>query len=143
MRRLSVRRERGAGEVFLLAIGLAAGVAAGFGLRALVGRLDRRQVRDAVAAWAGRQAVPDTGRAVGRRIAVALGADAALSGLTLDTVPVGPGRVELHGWVPTRAARARAIRIAADAAPGTDVVNRLVVPDEDESSPDPVVSRPA
>src|SRR5512139_2097555 len=137
MRRLSVRRDRGAVEVLLVALGLAAGVAAGFGLRTLVGRLDRQRMRDAVAAWTGRHPVPDTGRAVGRRIAEALGADPGLAGLALETVPVGPGKLELHGWVPTRAARARAIRIAMEAAPGTEVVNRLQVPEEDESAADP------
>jgi hypothetical protein len=144
MRRLSVRRERGAGEVLLVAVGLLAGVAAGFGFRALVGRLDRQRVRSAVTEWTGRHAAPATGRAIGQRIDEALAADEALAGLGLETVPVGPGRVELHGWVPTRAARARAIRLATQAAGGTEVVNRLLAPDEDEppASP-PAVSRPA
>jgi hypothetical protein len=97
-------------------------------------------MRDAVTALTGRHPVPSTGRSIGRRIEEAFAADPLLAGLSLETVPVGPGRLELHGWVPTRAARARAIRIAAGAAPDTDVVNRLLVPDEDES---PAGPRPA
>ena len=130
--------------MLLVAAGLLAGVAAGFGFRALVGRLDRQRVRDAVAEWTGRHTVPATGRAIGQRIHEALAADATIGGLGLETVPVGPGRVELHGWVPTRAARARAIRLASEAVAGTEVVNRLVAPDEDDPpAPSPAVSRPA
>jgi hypothetical protein len=141
MRRLSVRRTRGAGDLFLVALGLTAGVVAGFGLRTLLGRVDRQRMRDAVTAWTGRPPAPSTGRSIGRRIEEALAADPGLAGLALTTVPVGPGRLELHGCVPTRAAGARAIRIAAGAAPGTDVVNRLLVPDEDEAPAPPTVSR--
>ena len=134
MRRLSVRRERGAGDVFLVAAGLLAGLVAGVGFRTLIGRLDRQRVRDAVADWTGQHPVPETGRAIGERIHEALDADPATGGLTLETVPVGPGRVELHGWVPSRATRARAIRIATEAAAGTDVVNRLVAPDDEDTA---------
>ena len=134
MRRLSVRRERGAGDVFLVAAGLLAGLVAGVGFRTLIGRLDRQRVRDAVADWTGQHPVPETGRAIGERIHEALDADPATGGLSLETVPVGPGRVELHGWVPTRATRARAIRIATEAAAGTDVVNRLVAPDDEDAA---------
>lgn len=137
MRRHSVRRERGAGDVLLVAAGLVAGLAFGAGFRALIGRLDRQRVREAVAGWTGRHPVPATGRAIGQRIQEALDADPATGGLALETVPVGPGRVELHGWVPTRATRARAIRIATAAAAGADVVNRLMAPDDEDAAMPP------
>lgn len=140
MRRLSVRRERGAGDVFLVAVGLVAGLAVGVGFRALIGRLDRQRVRAAVADWTGHHPVPVTGRAIGARIHEALDADPATGGLALETVPVGPGRVELHGWVPSRATRARAIRIATEAAAGTDVVNRLMAPDDDDGAMSPAAT---
>jgi hypothetical protein len=144
MQRLSVRRGGGGGDILAVAAGLVAGLVAGFGFRTLVGRFDRNRVRDVVADWTGRHLVPTTGRAVGQQIGEALAADPATGSLALDTVPVGPGRVELHGWVPTRALRARAIRIATEAAGGTDVVNRLLVPDEDEApAVPPAASTPA
>ena len=43
--------------------------------------------------------------------------------------------MELHGWVPSRAARARAMRVAAAAAPDIDVTNRLSVRGEDDREP--------
>jgi len=140
MLRHSVRRERGEGEVFLVAAGLVAGLAIGAGFRALIGRLDRQRVRDAVADWTGHHPVPVTGRAIGERIHEALEADPATGGLALETVPVGPGRVELHGWVPTRAARARAIRIATEAAGRTAVVNRLIAPDDEDAAMSPTAT---
>lgn len=123
-----------------MAAGLVAGLAIGAGFRALIGRLDRQRVRDAVADWTGHHRVPVTGRAIGERIHEALKADPATGGLALETVPVGPGRVELHGWVPTRAARARAIRIATGAAGSTAVVNRLVVPDDEDEAMSPTAT---
>ena len=62
----------------------------------------------------------------------ALEADPALAGIAFTVVPVGRGHVELHGWVPTRALRARAFRVATGAAPTIDVTNRLSVRGEDD-----------
>ena len=52
--------------------------------------------------------------------------------LDFEVVPVRIGLVELHGWVPTRTASARAMRLARASAPGTDVTNRLQVRGEDD-----------
>ncbi len=56
----------------------------------------------------------------------------ALAHLALQAIAVGPGVIELHGWVGSRAERARAARIAA-AIPGiTTLVNSLLVHGEDD-----------
>jgi hypothetical protein len=62
----------------------------------------------------------------------ALEGDPALAGIPFTVVPVGRGHVELHGWVPTRATRARAFRVATGAAPAIEVTNRLSVHGEDD-----------
>jgi hypothetical protein len=70
---------------------------------------------------------------------------AALDGSDLHhfniaVIGVSPGVVELHGWVPTRAIRARAARLAA-AVPATDrVVNCLLVQGEDDKNLKPARS---
>lgn len=127
----------------LVTAGALAGALAGVALRTLVGRVDRRQVDRAVATITGQHARPATGRAVGRRIEEALAADGATARLAFEVVPVGPGHVELHGWVPTRAVRARAILVAADAVPGVDVTNRLQVEAEDAGAAAPPQAPPA
>ena len=51
-----------------------------------------------------------------------------------------PGVVELHGWVPSRAIRARAARVAAQ-VPGIErVVNCILVRGEDDKNAK--ISRP-
>ena len=83
----------------------------------------------------GRATVPrlkasDTARAA-RRV---LQADTQLCQLGLEAIAVGPGVVELHGWVPNRTIRARASRIVA-AVPGIDsLVNCLLVHGEDDAA---------
>jgi len=82
----------------------------------------------------------ETARAARR----ALLGDAQLSQLGLEPIAVGPGVVELHGWVPSRTLRARASRIVA-AVPGIDsLVNCLLVRGEDDASaPLDVTDQPA
>ncbi len=138
MRRLSVRHSREGGTLGSVVAGLSLGFAAGFLLRGVVGGIDRGRLRTL------RQEIRGefpTGRPAARMavaaVMSALAGDAALAGISFEVVPVRAGHVELHGWVPTRAARARAIRIAVTAAPGIDVTNRLSVRGEDDKEPTP------
>jgi hypothetical protein len=57
-----------------------------------------------------------------------------------------PGTVELHGWVPTRAVRATAARIAAKVTGIDRVVNCILVRGEDDrsgKSPKPLADQSA
>lgn len=58
--------------------------------------------------------------------------DASLQDLTLDVLAVGPGVIELHGWVANRAQRTRAARLAASVPGVTTLVNSLLVHGEDD-----------
>lgn len=62
----------------------------------------------------------------------ALEADPDLSALRLEPLAVGPGAVELHGWVPDRRLRARAARRVAEAEGIETLVNCLLVRGEDD-----------
>ena len=62
----------------------------------------------------------------------ALEQDLELRRLDLEPIAVRPGVVELHGWVPNRALRARAARIAS-AVPGIEsLINCILVRGEDD-----------
>ncbi|MEO8449036.1 MAG: hypothetical protein ABI647_04555 [Gemmatimonadota bacterium] len=59
--------------------------------------------------------------------------DAGLAALRFVILKAGPHAVELHGWVPTRLERSRALRLAREAAePGIHVVDCLLVHGEDD-----------
>lgn len=138
MRSLSVRHSSEGGTLGSVVAGLALGFAAGLLLRGVVGGIDRGRLRTLHQEIMGE--FPTGRRATREAVAAVTGAlarDAVLAGIPFEVVPVRAGHVELHGWVPTRAARARAIRIAVTAAPGIDVTNRLSVRGEDDKEPTP------
>ena len=64
--------------------------------------------------------------------------DTALSRIDFEVLPIGPGAIELHGWVGSRAERARAARIAAGVPGVTNLINSLLVHGEDDY-PTPVL----
>lgn len=113
-------------------VGAAVGLVAGFALGEWVGPLTPLRAREARA----------TKRATGRRLRAAetalaamrtLAEEADLRDLQLQAIAVGPGIVELHGWVPSRALRTRAARVVA-AAEGIDtLINCLLVHGEDDA----------
>lgn len=132
MRRLSVRRSS-VTDLAFGAAGLGLGLALGFLLRGLVGGVDRRRLKSLVGEVTGQYpAGSGMPREAGNQITAALAGDESLRDLDFDVVTVRIGQVELHGWVPSRRLSARAMRLAREAAPGTDVVNRLKVRGEDE-----------
>lgn len=139
MRRLSVRRSGGALGAALIGAGLALGFAVGFLARGLVGGVDRRRLRTLMEEVTGDfpPGAPTPRQAAGR-ITAALAADERLGDTAFDVVPVSAGHVELHGWVDSRAAGARAMRLAGGAVPDVEVTNRLQVRGEDDtpSAPD-------
>ena len=116
--------------------GLTLGFAAGFLLRGVVGAVDRQRLRtlreEITGEYPGGRPLA---RAAATAVQNALSRDRTLADISFHVVPVGRGHVELHGWVPTRAARARAITVAAAAAPDVEVTNRLSVRGEDDLKP--------
>lgn len=113
----------------LAALGLAAGALAGFLVGELWGPSATRAMRN-------RQQGPAAPR---RSVAelveaahTALLGDAELAAARLDAVPVGRGALELHGWVPDRRARARALRLVRAAVPNAALVDCLRVRGEDD-----------
>ena len=118
------------------ALGLGVGILAGFALAETVGRVDRKRVSRAVGRL-GREPAP--ARLTGDRAAdLATGALArtpAFAALDLEVRPLGPGRVELLGWVPDRKRRALAERTVVAVDGITGIVNRLLVEDEDSDAP--------
>jgi len=115
------------------ALGALTGLVAGFGLSELVGGVNRRRLSSLVTSRPPRLAPPPlTAAATARAACAALDADPVLAELALEATPVAIGVVELHGWVPSRAIRAYAGRVAR-AVPGIErVVNRLLVDGEDD-----------
>jgi hypothetical protein len=82
-------------------------------------------------------AAPGGAGRVARLARQALRADPVLAELGIRVVPVAAGAVELHGWVATRALRARALRTVREAPMVDRVINHLLVRGEDDTpSPD-------
>ena len=134
MRRLSVRRSRSAEDLWFAALGLGLGFVSGFLVRGIMGQVDRRRLQHFVTGLTGEHSAGPTPREAATRIEAALSDDPDLTGFDFEVRPVRPGRVELHGWVGSRRQGARALRLAAAAAPETDVTNRLLVRGEDDQA---------
>ena len=145
---MSIERRPSASELLAWTlVGAALGVAAGFVLGEWLGPITPSRARRVLEG--GRR--PAEGgihlRAAETASAarLALAQDSDLAQLGLEPIAVGPGVVELHGWVPTRTLRTRAARIVT-AAKGIDsLVNCLLVHGEDDAGPAPreVADQPA
>ncbi len=116
-------------------LGLGVGVAAGFLLGELLGgrsggALKRLLPQGGRGATDAKRSTPIT------RVRNAIAAEASLAGLGLEAVPAGRHAVELHGWVPSRSHRARALRLSSGAA-GSEIriVDCLLVQGEDDTPP--------
>lgn len=115
-------------------VGTAVGVAAGFALGEWLGPFSPeragRTLRRVTQPGAPRLSPSETARTA----RLTLERDPLFKGLELVPIGVGPGIVELHGWVPTRALRTRAMRLVSQ-APGIDtLVNCLLVHGEDDGA---------
>jgi hypothetical protein len=114
-------------------LGIALGVVGGVALAGWLGPPTERPEEDSTAPV--KRAEPARrlkASAAERAIEVALERDPELTSFELRALAVGPGVVELHGWVSSRPLRTRAMRLAAG-VPGIDsVVNCLLVHGEDD-----------
>lgn len=113
-------------------LGVGTGLLAGFALSEWVGDVSRVRMRRAADRF--RQPGPTrlTPAVAARAVEAALRAEPRLAGLPLETIALGRGAVKLRGWVPTRAARTLAGRVAR-AAPGIErIVNSILVRGEDD-----------
>ncbi len=125
-------------------VGTALGVAAGFVLGEILGPVDRRRV-SSLLQGARRPAHRLRPSELVRAVQALLRQDTTLRDLDLRPLPAGPGVLELHGWVPTRALRAQAARTVG-AVPGVErLVNCLLVRGEDDTPApvSPATGRPA
>lgn len=110
--------------------GLGIGLTAGLFVAGWVGPVSRARLRRAVEEWGEAGAAPSTAD-------TARAAQAALDASDLwehhlTVVAVTPRQVELHGWLPSRALRARAMRLVRELPGIESVVNRLLVHGEDD-----------
>lgn len=119
--------------------GFGTGLLAGALLSGWLGAGSSPRIRRALRDW--REERPEA-RTTSGTVTLALAAlsEAGLDDLQLRVLGVRPGVVELHGWVTSRAERARAIRLLSQ-TPGIElVVNSLLVRGEDDR-PSPGILR--
>lgn len=130
------RSERRGEWVTWAALGLGVGIVAGFALAESVGRVDRKRLaRAAHRLGAAPPPLPLPADRAAQAAAVALARTPELADLELEARALGPGRVELLGWVPDRKRRALAERTVAAIEGITGLVNRLLVEEEDSDAP--------
>lgn len=116
-----------------LLFGLSLGVAAGFLLGELIGPVASRAVHDRPITRRAQRA--SQVRQLVAAAQAALDDDLMLRDCHLRVVPIGPGRIELHGWVADRRSRGRAARLVGDAVHADEIVNCLQVRGEDDLPP--------
>ena len=114
------------------ALGMGAGLAAGFALGNWTGGVNRARVRGAAQRLREGSPLHLTPAASVQAAEAAIRAEPRLAGLSIEVLSFSRGVVELRGWVPTRVARAVAGR-AALAPRGIDsVINSILVHGEDD-----------
>jgi hypothetical protein len=130
MARIAVRRvvvDRGPNLTGMILLGLGLGVGVGFLLGEIAGPVAERVVR--------RRPMAPVPGPVSRLVEAAqavLDDDVVLRDCRLQVLAVGPGRIELHGWVPDRRSRARAAHLIGDAVAADTIINCLQVRGEDD-----------
>lgn len=132
-RRLRRRPHAPAGPWAL--VGFGAGIAAGFLLGEIFGGGGTTRVGRLVGGLK-RKPVPERRLDRATTILAVLEAEPELAGLKFSLVPAARGGLELRGWVPSRSARSRALRLANAASGGLTLLDRLLVRGEDDS-PEP------
>jgi BON domain len=115
-------------------VGLGLGLVAGIALGGWLGPIRRPARMEAHGEDAVPEVAPLKPAQAERAVRQALGQDPELSRLDLRALPVGDGVVEVHGWVPSRALRARAARLAARVPGIFSLVNSLLVHGEDDAA---------
>lgn len=134
------RRSRRRGDLApWLLLGFGAGLAAGLVVSEVFGAGGFPRLRRLLGALVPGGGAP-TPAARAAEVLVALRADPDLAGQSIEVLAT-PRGLTLRGWVPSRAARARAYRLArtavaaADGREAADIVNRLLVRGEDDIGP--------
>jgi hypothetical protein len=110
-------------------LGLGLGVAVGFVLGELLGPVPARAIPGTIRPPA---ASDSSVRVLADRARAVLDGDLMLRDCGLEVIPIGPGRIELHGWVDDRRSRARAGRLVGDAVRADAIINCLLVRGEDD-----------
>ena len=119
-------------------LGVAGGLVAGFALAEWLGDVNAPRLRRAARRMRGTPPPPLLSAAgAARATAAAIAADPELRDLGLQVTLVSKGTVELHGWVRTRAIRARAGRVAAAVSGVETVINSILVRGEDDRTHSP------
>jgi hypothetical protein len=114
-------------------VGLGVGLVAGIGLAGWLGpNRPREDAPNLDPERALRPPKPLKAAAAERAVQRALASDPDFKHLELKALSVGPGVVELHGWVSTRALRTRAMRRAAEVEGIESLINCLLVHGEDD-----------
>ncbi|HEU5171461.1 MAG TPA: BON domain-containing protein [Gemmatimonadales bacterium] len=114
------------------ALGVASGLAVGFMLGEWFGDVNAPRVRRAARRMRQPPRPPLSAAGAARAATAALAADPELRSLGLEATAIAAGTVELHGWVPSRAARTRAARLAGTVPGVESVVNSILVRGEDD-----------
>ena len=118
--------------------GLSLGVFAGFLLGEVAGPAAERTLR-------GGHVEPPTRSDVAALVAQArraLDGDLLLRDCHVHVVPVGPGRIELRGWVPDRRSRTRAAQLVTASVHADALINCLLVHGEDDQAPETATPAP-
>lgn len=110
-------------------LGMLTGLVAGVGLSEWFGGVSRPRLQRLVTP---RPRPTLTAAGTARAVGAAFDADPTLCELGLEATAVALGAVELHGWVPSRAVRAYAGRVARSVSGIERVVNSLLVHGEDD-----------
>jgi osmotically-inducible protein OsmY len=131
-------RRLSAGEILLWGgLGAAAGLIAGIAASEFLGDVNPQRLRRA----ASRLQAPSPRRpspaAVARAVEDAVAGDERLRTFGLRARAHGRAAVELHGWVPDRATRAYAARVARGVPGVESVTNHLLVRGEDDRAASP------
>lgn len=113
-------------------LGIGTGLVAAIALSEWVGEVNRDRLGKVARRLRGDAPRRLTGSASVQAVEVALRAEPRLAGLDLTALGIRRGVVELRGWVPTRAARAIAGRVALGAPGIESVINSILVRGEDD-----------
>lgn len=130
-----MRRDELSGtQIFLwTALGVGAGLLAGFGLSEWVGGVNQTRFRRATRRLGQNTPMAVSPAAAARAVDAAIRAEPRLARHSIEVIAVSRGTIELRGWVTDRGTRTLAGRIGR-AVPGIDtVINSILVRGEDDS----------
>jgi len=119
-----------AGLLAWLVGGVALGLTAGLAVSETLGEIAPARIKGLVRRH--RRPAPARTGQLARLVRQAMRLDPGLSLLTLEALAVSARTVELHGWVNSRAERARAARVARGVSGVDAIINCILVHGEDD-----------